>query len=156
QFGHNDQKASSGVSLEQYTANLERFVAEVGDVGAHALLVTPLSRRSFDSADPPRVVTDLTDQREATLSVATNTGTPSIDLNQASVDYLNAIGPDDAHTYNLESGDNTHLNDAGGVVFGNMVSWLMGQSVSDLSQGTQPNAEYATHFENGEYFYPDV
>lgn len=34
QFGHNDQKATSGVGLAQYSDNLEAFVVEVCSIGA--------------------------------------------------------------------------------------------------------------------------
>lgn len=34
QFGHNDQKPTSGVSLAQYSDNLEAFATEVSSIGA--------------------------------------------------------------------------------------------------------------------------
>lgn len=44
------------------------------------------------------------------------------------MDYLNAIGQDDAYKYNLTPTDRTHLNWVGSVVFGNMVGDLIEES----------------------------
>ena len=125
QFGHNDQKSTSGVSLAQYTTNLEKFAAEVIDAGATPILVTPLSRRNYNtSTNPPQVIQDLSSQRIATLQAAKASDSSTIDLNKASTAYLNAIGKTDAWEYNLTPDDATHLNDEGGIVFGGLVATL--------------------------------
>lgn len=49
-----------------------------------------------------------------------------VDLNRKSTDYLNKIGAVNAHKYNLVADDNTHVIPAGGKVFGNLVSVLLG------------------------------
>ncbi|EUC28923.1 carbohydrate esterase family 12 protein [Bipolaris zeicola 26-R-13] len=131
QFGHNDQKPAKNISIEQYSANLARFVQDILDVSAWPILVTPLSRRNFDSAG--RIKEDLADMAAATLKVAKQIGAQYIDLNAASTKYLNAIGPDKAHTYNLSPSDNTHLNDGGSIVFGNMVALLMNEGLIQLN-----------------------
>lgn len=46
------------------------------------------------------------------------------DLNAQSLWYVNQVGEAEAHAFNYESGDNTHLNPWGEVVFGRMVSDL--------------------------------
>ena len=56
QFGHNDQKAAKNISIDEFTANLERFVEEVRAVPAVPVLVTSLSRVSQLSG-PERVQT---------------------------------------------------------------------------------------------------
>lgn len=102
QFGHNDQKNTSGLTLEQYEANLEDLALDVKRVGATPILVTSLSRRNFDnSTSPPTIIQDLETQRELTIEAAKNTHTKYIDLNLASVAYLNAIGPTLSDTYDL-------------------------------------------------------
>ncbi|KAK7530175.1 putative esterase [Phyllosticta citribraziliensis] len=153
QFGHNDQKDDSGVTLEQYSANLKKFAQEVKDAGGNPILITPLSRRSFSGG---KVKEDLAEQRSATLAVAQENGVLALDLNEASVSYLNAIGEDNAHRYNRVDDDNTHLNVAGGEVFGNMVSWLMNKSdkASELGQWTQPEEKIVTAFEEGTFYFP--
>lgn len=89
----------------------------------------------------------------AALEVAEEKGVLSIDLNRASTDYCNEIGEDDSQTYNLDGTDRTHLNDAGEVVFGNMVAWLLDNSDEGetLSQYTVAGDAYAEAFESGTY-----
>lgn len=67
------------------------------------------------------------------------------------MDYLNAIGEDDAATYNLDADDQTHLNDAGSVVFGNMVSWLLVEASAELEAWTAPDEGMVQSFEDGVY-----
>ncbi|KAK7516836.1 putative esterase [Phyllosticta citriasiana] len=154
QFGHNDQKDDSGVTLEQYSANLKKFAQEVKDAGGNPILVTPLSRRSFSSG---KVKEDLAEQRDATLAVAQENSVLALDLNEASIAYLNAIGEDNAHRYNRVDDDNTHLNVAGSEVLGNMVSWLMTKSdeSSELGQWTRPEEEIVSAFEKGTFYFPE-
>lgn len=89
----------------------------------HQILVAPLSRRDF--AANGSVEENLADQRTYTFYAAGNTSTWAIDLNQASTQYLNAIGNASAQTYDLECTDMTHLNDWGSVVFGRMTADLV-------------------------------
>lgn len=53
------------------------------------------------------------------------TNSPIVDLNGASLNYVNTIGEVAAHVYNLSPSDNTHLNEWGETVFGRMVSDLV-------------------------------
>lgn len=126
QFGHNDQKATSGVTLADYSANLEKFAAEVTQAGGTPILVTPLTRRSFDSKTK-RVIENLSNERTATIDVANSKSLHYIDLNKASTDYVNAIGSAEADKYNLAAGDRTHVNEHGGVVFARIVSDLISE-----------------------------
>ncbi|CAG7969224.1 unnamed protein product [Penicillium salamii] len=135
QFGHNDQKPAANISLSQYTKNLEGLVKEVLDAGATPILVTPLSRRGYEtSSGTPRIVQNLANETAATIQAAHSTDVKVIDLNKASTDYLNAIGPDNAYTYNLNPTDYTHLNGPGSVVFGGIVADLIIQVESDLAK----------------------
>jgi hypothetical protein len=54
-----------------------------------------------------------------------------LDLNAASLAYVDAIGKDAAEKYALKDGDETHLNAWGSIVFGRMVA--------DLLEGHQPS-----------------
>lgn len=135
QFGHNDQKPAANISLSQYTSNLERFVTEATDAGATPILVTPLSRRNYDnSTGTPRIVMSLTNETMATITAAHRSNTAYIDLNEASTRYLNAIGPENAFTYNLNPADNTHLNVQGSALFGGIVAELVTQKFDDLKK----------------------
>jgi hypothetical protein len=78
------------------------------------------------------------------------------------MDYLNAIGEENAMTYNLESDDNTHLNAAGTILFGNMISWLLttadtlsAEQTALFQAYTTPREDIAAAFESGEYILPE-
>ncbi|KAF6838000.1 GDSL-like Lipase/Acylhydrolase [Colletotrichum musicola] len=131
QFGHNDQKAEKNISLDQYQTNLGNLAKEIKALGATPILVTPLTRRSFNSAGV--VTNNLSNERERTIAAATATGTTYVDLNLNSRKYVQAIGEEKAHSYNLKDGDNTHLNAEGSVVFGRLVADLLLQKEKDLA-----------------------
>lgn len=157
QFGHNDQKATANISLEEYTQNLEKFAAEAIDAGATPILVTPLSRRKYDnSTNPPQIILDLADQREATLQAASTSGVASIDLNKASTDYLNSIGQTDAWKYNLNPDDATHLNYEGSEVFGGLVATLIEGVFPSLSQEgfIKVNSTLEAYLSEGIFYWP--
>ncbi|CBY01966.1 hypothetical protein IAQ61_006561 [Plenodomus lingam] len=127
QFGHNDQKPDSGVSLQAYSTNLDNFAKEVVTAGGTPILVTPLTRRSFNSTTN-RVIESLSKQRDITISVANSGHYHFIDLNKASTDYVNAIGSKEADKYNYIPSDHidrTHLTKAGANVFSRMVADLI-------------------------------
>ncbi|KAL5379860.1 hypothetical protein DPSP01_008142 [Paraphaeosphaeria sporulosa] len=139
QFGHNDQKETSGVTLDQYKANLLKFAQEVTSAGGQPILVTPLTRRNFQSDG--KVLENLATQRNITIQVATSNNIKWIDLNIASENYVNAIGKTAASQYNLASNDWTHLNTWGGVVFARIVSDLLVEKYpSNFQAYTKPNA----------------
>jgi lysophospholipase L1-like esterase len=157
QFGHNDQKPAANISLLQYTSNLERFVAEAFDAGATPILVTPLSRRNYkNSTGTPQIVLSLANETTATISAAHRSGAKFIDLNEASTTYLNAIGPDDAYTYNLNPTDYTHLNVPGSIVFGGIVANLVAQDFIYLTNYGYLKVEekLKRDIESGIYFWP--
>ncbi|KAM3086191.1 hypothetical protein ACMFMG_000328 [Clarireedia jacksonii] len=157
QFGHNDQKATANISVAQFTANLEKMAKDVLAAGGNPVLVTSLTRRNFNNSGV--VTEDLAPQANATIIAAKAVGALYIDLNRASINYVNAVGATDAATYNLVSTDFTHLNSAGSVLFGNMVSGLIDKAVSasqglDIKQYTTPNATIASAISAGKYIYP--
>lgn len=122
QFGHNDQKTTSGVTLADYKTNLATFASEAISAGAVPILVTPLTRRTFSGG---KVVENLANETAATIQVAQANKLHWINLNEASTKYVNAIGSAAADKYNLASGDRTHVNEWGGVVFARIVSGLL-------------------------------
>ncbi|KAL1634635.1 hypothetical protein SLS58_010577 [Diplodia intermedia] len=152
QFGHNDQKAAANITIDEFSANLGAFVDEVRDAGGNPILVSSLSRRGYEG-DPERIVENLANETAAALGVAAAKGALAIDLNGASTDYLNAIGSEDAWTYNLTPDDQTHLNAAGAAVFANMVAWLLDTSDDGdvLAQSTVAGDDYVRAFESGTF-----
>jgi lysophospholipase L1-like esterase len=155
QFGHNDQKPEKNISMADLTANLIAFVKEVRDVPATPIIVTSLSRRSFSSSTG-KVSESLADVTAAAKAAAKQSGALIIDLNGASTKYLNAIGPDNAHTYNLNPTDNTHVNVAGSQVFGNLVAMLLDAEVPALKKYVVPVKSVERALEKGVYVFPEL
>lgn len=79
-----------------------------------------MSRRDFTSETT--LTQNLADQRTYTIFAAGNSSTWYVDFNQASTEYLVAIGNASAQTYDLNCTDQTHLNSWGSVVFGRMIA----------------------------------
>lgn len=155
QFGHNDQKPAANISITEFTANLVQFVKDVRAVPATPILVTSLSRRNYqNTTNGEKIVENLADVTAAAINAATEAKCTYINLNKASEDYLNAIGPQDAYTYNLNPTDYTHLNKEGSIVFGNLVATLMNQNVTGVGEYVVPEAEIAKALEEGVYYFP--
>lgn len=157
QFGHNDQKPTANISLDEYTKNLEDFVAEASDAGATPILVTPLSRRNYEnSTGKPAIIQSLSNETKATITAARRSDAIYINLNKRSTDYLNAIGPEKAYTYNLNADDRTHLNLGGSIVFGGIVAELIGIYRPELKgQGfIHVDEELESDIGKGIYYWP--
>ncbi|KAI1272259.1 SGNH hydrolase-type esterase domain-containing protein [Xylaria sp. FL0933] len=137
QFGHNDQKNTSGITLAEYQGNLEKLAGDIWELGGTPLLITPLTRRTFTSNNTAQ--DSLHDQRLSTIAAAEATNTTYLDLNEASLTYVDAIGEEAAHAYNLVPDDNTHLNDWGSVVFGRMLADLLLDKKPELAQWIRAN-----------------
>ncbi|KAF4176776.1 hypothetical protein CNMCM7927_003874 [Aspergillus lentulus] len=112
--------------------NLEKMVADVWSAGGTPILVTSLSRRSFD--DSGHVAPSLANVVAATKAAAKAIDCEYVDLNGASTKYLNSIGAKNAAKYNLTPKDYTHLDKAGMIIFGNMMALLLRTSIADSSQ----------------------
>jgi lysophospholipase L1-like esterase len=99
QFGHNDQPGKPGRSTDlatEFPANLAGYVQDVAPTGAQLVMLTPLTRRSFDPDGSLR--NDLRPWAETTLRVGAQKGVPVIDLNAVSHAAVQAMGPDEADT----------------------------------------------------------
>lgn len=92
QFGHNDQPGKPGRSTDlatEFPGNLARYVDEARAAGAEPILVTPLTRRMFESGT---LKNDLAPWAEAMRRVAADKGVPLIDLNAKSAAAVQAMG----------------------------------------------------------------
>ncbi|RYO95256.1 hypothetical protein DL766_002070 [Monosporascus sp. MC13-8B] len=148
-FGHNDQKENSGVSFDQYQTNLINMVNEIKNLGGKPLLVSSLTRRVFRGNT---VVDSLHDQRLAAIKAAQQTKSTVIDLNAASITYVNAIGKAAAHEYNwgADKKDTTHLNGRGTVVFGRMVADLITDALPGLEPYIKADKTMSDRIRNGQ------
>jgi len=101
QFGHNDasiDKPERYTTVDQYTANLHRFLAVARAAGAKAVILTPVARRDFkDGVEQPSFPA----YADAARAVAKATHTPLIDLGKTSQAMVQAAGPEAAKGYYL-------------------------------------------------------
>ena len=124
QFGHNDQPGKPGRSTDlatEFGPNLAAYVHEVRAAGAEVLLITPLTRRSFDKDG--QLQNDLRPWAEATLRVAAERGVPVLDLNALSSATVQALGPGTADELAEAPPrfDRTHLGPKGADLFAQQV-----------------------------------
>ena len=143
QFGHNDQPGKPGRSTDlqtEYPVNLERYVQDIRAEAAIPVLVTPLTRRSFDG---DRLQTTLQPWADAMASVAGRLQVPLVDLHAYSVRAVQAMGQEEADTLAMPPpppGDTTtknpfdltHLGAKGANYFAGLVVPVIAQAVPAL------------------------
>jgi lysophospholipase L1-like esterase len=102
--------------------------------------VSSLTRRVFPN-DPHNATDSLHNERLAAIEAAKETRSTVVDLNAASLAYVDAIGRDASWQYNWgpDKKDMTHLNPYGEVVFGRMVVDLIIRAKPDLQSWFTPN-----------------
>ncbi|WP_302453910.1 rhamnogalacturonan acetylesterase [Victivallis vadensis] len=118
QFGHNDQKKDSPERYApadgSYREYLKRFIADVRERRGEVVLCTPVARRIFDGA---KVRNTLGGYPEAVRKVGAETGTPVIDLYNATIAALEKYGPEKSaelfYVTPEQQPDRTHFNRAG-------------------------------------------
>ena len=115
QFGHNDshtpdhpEATDAGTNYRQY---LRQYLAESRAAGIKPILVTPMCRRNF--AADGRVRNELLPYVNAMKEVAREDQVPLVDLNTASVQLCNQLGPNGSLAFANEAKDGTHFNAKG-------------------------------------------
>jgi lysophospholipase L1-like esterase len=161
QFGHNDQPGKPGRSTDlatEFPDNLRRYVEEVKSAGAHPVLVTPLTRRSFRNG---QLQDTLGPWADAAKKVAAELGAPLLDLHAESMAAVQKMGAVEASTLamapppavviegaaagnspnvlkpetadpNAPVFDYTHLGAKGSAFFGRMVASELAEAVPAL------------------------
>lgn len=102
QFGHNDQPGKPGRSTDlvtQFPANMARYATEAMQLGGVPVLVTPLTRRSFNG---PYLKDDLAPWSAATRKVAQELHVTLLDLNTQSANAVQQMGQEEADTLAME------------------------------------------------------
>ena len=112
QMGHNDQKDTTpgAGAFSSYKDFLKQMVAAARAKGATPILVTPMHRLTFDSAN--RITNSLGDFPEAVRQVAAEEHVALIDLNAMSKPFYEALGPVEAHKA-FAGNDTTHHSNYG-------------------------------------------
>jgi lysophospholipase L1-like esterase len=111
QFGHNDMKSEAPDALQVYAANVGRVVDETRARGGTPVLVTSVSRRTFD-ADGKSIVDSFKGYTQAVRDLARQKRVALIDLQASSARLYEALGPDKSPLA-FAPGDATHHNDYG-------------------------------------------
>jgi len=146
QFGHNDMPGK-GPTRETdpkttFPENLARYVDEARAQNAKPILVTSLTRRTFDANG--KVKSTLVPYAEATKKVAAEKNVPLIDLHQLSIAYVESISRDDVTALEPQTAngarDFTHLNEKGAEVFGNIVADEVSKVVPELAPVIKPRS----------------
>ena len=157
QFGHNDQKPTANISLSQFTSNLENLASQAAEAGAIPIILTSITRRNFNTSTSPEIIIkDLLDVVVGAKNAAENGHFHSLELNQASMDYCNSIGPFPANTFDLDYVDHTHLNDHGTIVFGGIVAEMLLWEFPGLHEYVSVDPGLSLAIKEGTYWWPVV
>jgi len=154
QFGHNDQKDSPALHTDPGTSfkvNLRQYIADVQELHAVPVLVTPLSRRNYK--DGQLIVDPLQDYATAVREVAAEEHVPLIDLYQSSRMLLESMTQEHADQFDApahedagaggstaNTPDRTHLNQIGKETFGAIVANAAAHAVPALAPYISPGA----------------
>ncbi|RYU73958.1 rhamnogalacturonan acetylesterase [Hymenobacter persicinus] len=158
QFGHNDESEAHPdryTSPADYRLNLIKFVQETRRKKAYPVLITPVTRRKFDTSG--RQVETHGPYSAATVAVAQELRVPLIDLDKMSRELVQQFGeenskllflqlaPGDHPNYPYGRQDNTHFSELGARKMAQLVfGQVMAQKLPGLSEHPeQPTAKNA-------------
>ncbi len=139
QFGHNDQPGK-GPERESaadgaFRDHLRAYIGEARATGIQPVLVTSLTRRSWNSDGT--IQPTLADYAEATAIVAKEKNVPLIDLHALSIHQCEQLGPTAFRAFepmNEKGADHTHLNLDGSRAVGALVAKAMADAVPRLAE----------------------
>ncbi len=150
QFGHNDMQSADHnprqTTMAEYEVNLRKYVEESRAAGVKPILVTPLTRRNFETDG--KIHSDLLGHSATMKRVAAEMMVPVIDLQADSIAYLDGIGEKKGEelaitkmdTVGKTIVDKTHLNWKAAYIFGRIVAVDMGKAVPELAKYVRPQA----------------
>ena len=133
QFGHNDEVKSkkSYTTEEVFKANLVKYITDTRSKKANPVLLTPVARRSFDSAGHVTGTHDV--YAQIVRDVAKENNVPLIDLDkegqalyqqwgvEKSKLLFNQLAPGEHPNYPQGKEDNTHFNELGARMIAQIV-----------------------------------
>jgi lysophospholipase L1-like esterase len=146
QFGHNDQPGKKHATdlVTEFPANMARYAAEVRELGGVPVLVTPLTRRTFQG---PNLHDNLGPWAGATRQAAAREHVALLDLNADSAEAVQKMGHVEADTLAMEPPpdpnqpagkkksqfDWTHLGPKGASYFSAMVAGELARTVPPIA-----------------------
>jgi pectinesterase len=137
QFGHNDEDGNPAATT--FYTTLKTYVDFAVSKGAHPILITPVTRRTFatdgsGNMKNSHITTKGGDYPQAVRNLGAATGTPVIDLTARSMTFFKAIGDTGSKAYYLyvlasegfpgytsDTEDNTHFREKGAIAVGQLV-----------------------------------
>ena len=133
QFGHNDEvKTKKSYTTEEvFKANLVKYITDTRSKKANPVLLTPVARRSFDSAGHVTGTHDV--YAQIVRNVAKENNVPLIDLDkegqalyqqwgvEKSKLLFNQLAPGEHPNYPQGKEDNTHFNELGARMIAQIV-----------------------------------
>ena len=111
QFGHNDEvkeKVGRYTTIDEFKANLLRYITETKNKKAIPVLLTPVARRKFDANG--KIVDTHPLYSDAVRAVARQNNVPLIDLDAKSRELLQKFGPDFSKYLFLQLDPGKHPN----------------------------------------------
>ncbi|MBW4080606.1 GDSL-type esterase/lipase family protein [Paenibacillus sp. S150] len=148
QWSHNDSTPSRPeryLTPEEFKVYLKDYINGTVQRGAIPVLVTPVNRRDFTGEILNKSFPEYV---QAMKETAQETGTLLIDLNQASWEYFQELGPEGTKSIFMWVGtteDNTHLQMNGAVKVSEMVARLVQELNIPLSAFVTLEEEPSDH-----------
>jgi len=151
QFGHNDEskeKTDRYTTPDEYKANLARFITETRNKKATPVLMTPVSRRQFDSTGHVKETHKV--YSVLAREVARQYNVPFFDLDEKSRELLQKFGPENSKLLflQLEPGehpnypdgrnDNTHFNELGARKIAQLILGAIKELKLELAERIRP------------------
>ncbi len=142
QFGHNNEPGKPGRSTDMptFVSNMVSYVEEAQAIGAKPILVTPLTRRQWDKANPGTIKSSLATYADEVKKIAAEKHVPLIDLHARSKALCESLGKEKCLEFSpsktvngTNTVDNTHLNAQGSTMFARLVVEELGKVVPELA-----------------------
>jgi lysophospholipase L1-like esterase len=127
-----------------YEKNLRQYVTEARAAGIKPILVTPITRQYFEADG--KIHSDQTEHCVTMRKIAADMNVPLIELQNESIAYLESVGEEAGHKFEITKKDatgatiydKTHFNWAGSYVFGRMVAVDLGKAAPELKKYVRP------------------
>lgn len=142
QFGHNNEPGKPGRSTDMptFVANMQQYVDDARAIGAKPVLVTPLTRRQWDKANPGKIKSSLAPWSDEVRKIAAEKKVPLVDLQARSIELCETLGPEKCLEFSplktvngTNVFDGTHLKGAGRVMFARLVVEELRRAAPELA-----------------------
>ncbi|HSU57114.1 MAG TPA: rhamnogalacturonan acetylesterase [Candidatus Dormibacteraeota bacterium] len=146
QFGHNNEPGKPGRSTDvpTFISDLKKYVDDCRAIGAKPILLTPLTRRQWDPAEPEKIKSSLAPYAEAVKAIGAEKKVPIIDLHARSIALCEKLGRKACLEFSpmkkqdgTNTVDNTHLNAKGSAIFGKVVAEELVKVVPEMREAVR-------------------